>query len=72
MTVVASVPFVLVILALGLSLYRDLRHDPIIVRELVTVPSKEGVELADEGARAAEADPFERERSTRDPGTPGT
>ncbi|VXC06270.1 BCCT family transporter [Nocardioides sp. AX2bis] len=94
-TVVASVPFVLVILALCLSLYRDLRHDPIIVREragvalvevavtsgadrhdggfeLVTAPSEDGVEVADEEARAAEADRVERERSTRDPGTPGT
>ncbi|GAA0977656.1 BCCT family transporter [Nocardioides aquaticus] len=94
-TVVASVPFVLVILALCLSLYRDLRHDPIIVREragvalvevavtsgadrhdggfeLVTAPSEEGVEVAEEQARAVETGGAEGERSTRDPDTPGT
>ncbi len=53
-TVVASVPFVLVVLALCLSLYRDLRHDPIILREragvaLVEVAVEAGSDRHDGG-----------------------
>ncbi len=45
-TVVASVPFVLVILAMCLSLHRDLRNDPIIVRE------RAGVALVEDAVSA--------------------
>ncbi len=69
-TVVASVPFVLVILALCLSLYRDLRHDPIILREragvaLVEVAVEAGSDRHDGGFELVTAPTEER----TDPGT---
>ncbi len=76
-TVVASVPFVLVILALCLSLYRDLREDPIIVREragvaLVEVAVTAGADRHDGGFELVTAPTEEGVdlvvEPTRDPG----